>query len=189
MVYIARPECRGPLRRAARGRFRRGVYEGEVPLSSFQDVLALHRELDELFFQHQRALLDFDFRGARERLAEYESALLAHMRDEEGVLLPLYRERDPEPARGGRADFFLLEHAKMRRHLAHFREQLPRLAGLPEPSRALLKLLDQETTYKHLVEHHDTREERHLYPTLERVTSDAERAELLGRVLKSRARG
>ena len=149
---------------------------------SFQDVLALHRELGEMFFRHQRALLDFNFRGALERLERYESALLEHMRDEEEVLLPLYAER-ATPERGGRADFFLLEHAKMRRHLTHFREQLPRLAELPEPSRALLKLLDQETTYKHLVEHHDLREERHLYPALERVTTEAEREELLGRVL------
>ena len=153
-------------------------------MRSFKDVLALHRELDELFFHHQRALLDFDFRGALERLKAYEAALLSHMLDEEEVLLPLYSERNPEPERGGRADFFLLEHAKMRRHLAHFREQLPRLARLPEPSRAILKLLDQETTYKHLVEHHDQREERYLYPTLERVTTEAERDELLRHVLK-----
>jgi len=155
-------------------------------MTSFKDVLALHRELDELFFRHQRALLDFDFRGALERLKAYESALLSHMLDEEELLLPLYSERNPEPERGGRADFFLLEHAKMRRHLAHFREQLPRLAGLPEPSRAILKLLDQETTYKHLVEHHDQREERYLYPALERVTTEAERDELLRHVLKKR---
>jgi hemerythrin-like domain-containing protein len=155
-------------------------------MRSFDEVLAFHRELDEMFFRHQCELLDFNFPTALERLKAYESALLQHMRDEEEVLLPLYAQR-AKPERGGRADFFLLEHAKMRRHLAHFREQLPRLAELPYPSRALLKLLDQEATYKHLVEHHDLREERHLYPGLDGITTEAEREDLLGRVLKARA--
>lgn len=157
-------------------------------MQSFKDVLGLHRELAELFFRHQVSLLDYNFRTAFERLCEYESALLAHMRDEEELLLPLYAER-ATPERGGRADFFLLEHDKMRRLLAHFREQLPRLYEMPEPSRALIKLLDQETTYKHLVEHHDEREERHLYPALEEVTSDDERADLLGRLFDLKPRG
>ena len=157
-------------------------------MKSFKDVLGLHRELDELFFRHQVSLLDCNFRTAFERLCEYESALLAHMRDEEELLLPLYSER-ATPGRGGRADFFLLEHEKMRRHLAHFREQLPRLYELPEPSRALIKLLDQETTYKHIVEHHDEREERHLYPALEQVTSDAEREDILARLFRLKPRG
>ena len=157
-------------------------------MDSFNDVLGLHRELDELFFRHQVSLLDYNFRTAFERLREYESALLAHMRDEEEVLLPVYAER-VTPERGGRVDFFLLEHEKMRKHLAHFREQLPRLYALPEPSRALIKLLDQETTYKHLVEHHDEREERHLYPALERVTTDEERADLLSRLSRLKPRG
>src|SRR4029078_9708932 len=104
------------------------------------------------------------------------------MRDEEELLLPIYVER-AKPERGGRADFFLLEHEKMRRPLAHFCEQLPRLSEMPEPSRALIKLLDQETTYKHIVEHHDEREERHLYPLLEQLTTDAERQDLLARLL------
>ena len=157
-------------------------------MKSFKDVSGLHRELDELFFRHQVSLLDFNFRTAFERLCAYESALLAHMRDEEELLLPLYAGR-ATPERGGRPDFFLLEHDKMRRLLAHFREQLPRLYELPEPSRALLKLLDQETTYKRIVEHHDEREERHLYPALEQFTTEAERDDILSRLFKLKPRG
>lgn len=157
-------------------------------MKSFKDVLGLHRELNELFFRHQVSLLDYNFRTAFERLCEYESALLAHMRDEEELLLPLYGER-ASPARGGRADFFLLEHDKMRRLLTHFREQLPRLYEMPEPSRALIKLLDQETTYKHLVEHHDEREERYLYPALEQVLTEVEGEEILSRLFQLKPRG
>ena len=157
-------------------------------MKSFKDVSGLHRELGELFFRHQVSLLYFNFRTAFERLCEYESALLEHMRDEEEILLPLYGER-ATPDRAGRADFFLLEHDKMRRLLAHFREQLPRLYEMPEPSRTLLKLLDQETIYKHLVEPHDEREERHFYPALELLTTDAERADILPRLFRLKPRG
>ena len=109
------------------------------------------------------------------------------MRDEEEVLLPIYAER-AAPERGGRADFFLHEHEKTRRLPAHFREQVPRLYEMPEHSRALIKLLDQETTYKHLVEHHDEREERHLYPALEEHTTEAEREDLLSRLSQLKPR-
>lgn len=153
-------------------------------MENFSDLPDLHRALDERFFEHQRALLNFDFREALRRLRKYESALLAHMRDEEELLLPIYRERGGEPERGAAADFFTLEHEKMRRHLAHFAEQLPRLQGLADPARALLKLLDQETTYKHLVEHHDTREEKFLYPALDRLTTPDEKADLLARLAR-----
>lgn len=37
-------------------------------INSFKDVTKLHAELGELFFEHQRALLDFDFQGALDRL-------------------------------------------------------------------------------------------------------------------------
>jgi hypothetical protein len=148
---------------------------------SFSDVLALHRELEEMFYEHQRALLDFNFRAALERLRAYEAALVAHMRDEVELLLPLNAE-PAEIERGGAKEFFLLEHEKMRRHVAHFRAELPKLVGMAEPSRALIKLLDQETTYKHIVEHHGEREEKFLYPALELVTTEAERDELLPRL-------
>jgi hemerythrin-like domain-containing protein len=147
-------------------------------MCSFDEVVSLHCELGEMFFEHQRALLNFDFQGALDCLAAYERALLEHMRVEEEELLPLYGER-VEAERGGAARFFYLEHEKMRRLLTHFRTELPKLLGLPDPTRALLKLLDMEATYKHLVAHHDTREEKFLYPALERITSADERRRLL----------
>jgi len=155
-------------------------------METFRDAAALHAELDQLFYDHQCALLDFDFQGALARLEAYERALLAHMRAEEELLLPLYVERAEAP-RGGAPQFFHLEHAKMRRLLAHFRAELPRLIELPNPRRALLKLLDLEATYKHLSEHHVTREEKFLFPALDRVTSPAERAGLLARLAAAEA--
>ena len=57
------------------------------------------------------------------------------------------------------------------------------VAALPaegvELSRALIALLYAEAQFKHLLQHHDLREENLLYPTLDRVASEEERQELL----------
>src|SRR2546430_1869453 len=62
-------------------------------MRSFSDLLVLHHELDELFFEHQRALLRLDLDQSATMLERYETELLAHIRDEEALMIPLYRER------------------------------------------------------------------------------------------------
>jgi hypothetical protein len=47
----------------------------------------------------------------------------------------------------------------------------------------VIKLFDEEATFKHVVEHHDLREQNILYPTLDRVTTEVERQELLNSLL------
>jgi hypothetical protein len=60
------------------------------------------------------------------------------------------------------------------------RERLERLEGQGgDLSREILHLLDQETMFKHLAEHHDLRERNILYPTLDRVADAEERREFL----------
>ena len=148
-------------------------------MKSFGELLSLHRELDDLFLAHQRALIRSDFPRALRHLDEYEAALAAHMRDEEERLIPLYAERAGY-IRGGAAELFLGEHRKMRRLVARFKEAIPRVAGAADVERALLGLLDEQATFKHLCEHHDAREGQILYPALDRVTSDEEKIRLGG---------
>lgn len=154
-------------------------------MRTFLEARELHAELDELFLDHQRALLDRDWAAALDRLSRYERVLAAHMRDEEEALLPIYEARAAAP-RGGAPRLFYEEHRKLCSFLAHFREQIPRVAAATDPARALLKLLDRESTFKHLVEHHDEREEKFLYPALEEVTTAEERARLLDRLAAHR---
>jgi hemerythrin-like domain-containing protein len=161
----------------------RGFAPNKQPVSqpSFLSLLVPHAELDELFYQHQEALLALDIRLALERLQAFQRALCRHMADEEELLLPLYGER-AGPIPGGAATLFLAEHRKMLQLLTGFREQLAVLEGAPpDLKRQVLHLLDQESMFKHLVEHHDLREQNILYPTLDQVTSEAERRELLSR--------
>ena len=68
----------------------------------------------------------------------------------------------------------------MRRLVARFKEVAARLPEAEDMERAALRLLDAETAFKHLCEHHDAREEQILYPALDRVTTDEEKARLGG---------
>jgi iron-sulfur cluster repair protein YtfE (RIC family) len=149
---------------------------------SFLSLLKVHEHLNELFFLHQEALLHLDIKQARGRLQEFEHELRAHMQDEEEVLLPIYQRAGRVP--GGAVEFFTGEHRKMLELLGRFNETLKQLEGRPpDLTRRVIKLFDEEATFKHVVEHHDLREQNILYPTLDRVTTEVERQELLNSLL------
>jgi hypothetical protein len=58
-------------------------------MTSFSDLLQLHRQLDDLFLKHQRALLRLNLQRASETFDQYERELLSHIRDEEALMIPL----------------------------------------------------------------------------------------------------
>ncbi len=144
-------------------------------------LMELHHGLEELFLEHQEALLALDVDEALRRLAAYERVLLRHMADEEERFIPVYAARAGR-IEGGPVELFLGEHRKMREFLASFAEDLEQMRPRrgTELRRAVLALFDRQAMYKHLVEHHDRREQNVLYPQLDRVTGEEERAALLG---------
>lgn len=144
---------------------------------SFNDLLVLHKQLDELFLEHQRALLRLDLAQATSLLKTYEDDLLAHMRDKEQLMLSLYRQRVCPPV-GGAADIFLGEHDKLRQYLVLFRAELAKLATAIDLERGVLFLLDSQHLFKRLLIHHDTRERKMLYPLLDQATTSEERDKL-----------
>jgi hemerythrin-like domain-containing protein len=102
------------------------------------------------------------------------------VRAEEDLLLPVYRRAGPIP--GGAVELFTSEHRKMLEYVEQFKGTLARLQEQPPNlKREVIALLDVQATFKHLVEHHDLREQNILYPTLDRVTGEEERRELLAR--------
>jgi hemerythrin-like domain-containing protein len=150
-------------------------------MKKISDLLKFHDDLDADFREHQVALLHFDFAAALERLLEYEKNLRMHMGDEEEILLPLYAERAEIP-RGGGVKLFLDEHEKMLAHVELFKDQTRKLISEEEPEDGLILLLDRESFYKRLTSHHDNREQDYLFPILDQITTDEEKAEILGRV-------
>ena len=146
-------------------------------MKSFSDLLKLHQQLDELFFEHQRALLCLDLNRASRMLNGYEANLLAHIHDEEELMIPLYRERAKAPV-GGAAEIFLGEHDKLRQYLVLFKEEIAKLAAADDLERGVLFLLDSQHLFKRLLVHHDNRERKMLYPLLDGVTTEHERDSL-----------
>jgi hypothetical protein len=153
---------------------------------SFTSLLALHAELDNLFAEHQFALLHFDFDRALGKLRDYERRLLAHMVDEEEFLIPIYAERGEIP-RAGAPKLFLDDHEKMRAHVSLFIETTESLQDEKEPEALVIRLLDREAFFKRLCGHHDIREREILYPVLDAVTDATERAALIEQSMEAAA--
>ena len=153
-------------------------------MKNLSELLTLHNDLDEMFLAHQAALLHFEFDAALSLLEQYETALLTHIRDEEEVLLPVYKER-AAVIKGGGFQLFLDEHYKMSKYLELLKDEVAILPNEPNTEAKLIWILDRESFYKRLCGHHDKRETDILYPELDRVTTAAEKSELLSRVTRS----
>ncbi len=148
-----------------------------ISLTCFLEV---HKILQELFLQHQEALLDGDLARATERLNSFTQRLSRHIWEEETVLLPVFERAGP--IAGGSPALFTGEHKRLQEMLDDFKKCLASLSqGPAERKRGTLWLLDREATFKNLMAHHDLREANIFYPTLDRVTSDAERREIIAR--------
>lgn len=150
-------------------------------MATVSDLIKVHKVIDDLFFEHQRALLHFNFEKALGFLKAYESTLYSHMADEEDVLLPVYAERAEFPPAGA-PKLFYDDHAKMRSYVDLFKKRTVDLAAETEIDRVVLQLLDREAFYLRLCSHHDHREADYLYPYLDALLSDKEKYELLERV-------
>ncbi len=141
-------------------------------------VLKDHKELENVFNSHQRALLARDIDAALGLLTRFQDALDRHIRYEEDVLLPLYVERQAE-TEGGTLKLFQAEHAKLREFTDKLTELTARLYGSPDLAGEILAIFDRETMFKGLFSHHAMREETILFPRLDECTTAVERARLL----------
>jgi hypothetical protein len=150
-------------------------------MAAISDLMKVHGVTDELFYQHQRSLLHFEFERALGYLKAYESILLSHMADEEYVLLPVYSERAKYPEAGA-AQLYYDDHAKMRSYIDLFLQSTAEIESEEEIERTLLQLLDREAFYLRLTSHHDRREAEYLYPILDGLLTDDEKRELLDRM-------
>jgi len=150
-------------------------------MKSFSDLLVLRQQLDELFFEHQRALIRGDLDTALGRLEGYESELLDHIWDEEEVLIPIYAASAEAPV-GGSPEIFLYEHRKIKEYLVLFKAEFVKLSAAEDLERAVIFLLDSEVIYKRLLVHHDAREREFLYPLLDEITTEQEKLSLFQRL-------
>lgn len=156
-------------------------------MTSFLDLLEVHRDLDELFLRHQEALLERDLPRAMGWLARHREAVVRHAHDEERELLPLYASVPRE--RRQAASVFVQEHQRLHEMLDRIETLLLSSADRPLEARTILHLLEREASYKHLFEHHDQRERSQLFPALDELVPEGQRAAILSRLLFRPLRG
>ncbi|HEX7368969.1 MAG TPA: hypothetical protein VF284_01635 [Rhodanobacteraceae bacterium] len=118
-----------------------------------------HRELDRLLREHLLQLVGGDFPTAQLAFDRWWTALVEHVRVEETQLFP----RIPQSARWS-SRLYELEHQRIQ-SLAHEYAQLLLAVvihppqGEPARRAAVLALLDRAHPLRHVLEHHNQREE------------------------------
>ena len=132
-------------------------------------ILAEHQEMDELFLQHQEALLEQDWGKAQARYAAFHALLLRHIELEDSCLVPLHQQlAKPQ----WRTLVYTAEHDKVLEIAQIMAERIaaPKPENASQRLRWIIKLLDDERSLKNLVEHHNEREEKGMLPELARQT-------------------
>jgi iron-sulfur cluster repair protein YtfE (RIC family) len=132
-----------------------------------------HRRLDELWNQARSAFEGDAPGGARARMEAFGTALRDHIRDEEEILFPAFEERTGMSG-GGPTMVMRMEHREMETHLDAIMVALEEggdLAGVVERASEFFALLDS----------HDQKEERMLYPMMDRAFGQEQGAALLAR--------
>ncbi len=139
-----------------------------------------HRHIHELFIMHQKLLMHGDMSGAEDKLMQLKKYLKSHMDAENDILLPLYQKYvSPVPA-GGAVEFFIHEHHKINRFMGEFLGKSPDLKRNSQTTeKDLVKLFDQHYKFKHLLDHHHTREDTFLFRLLDNVLENEKKSEVL----------
>lgn len=156
----------------------KSAVNGTKNQSSFSELLDTHRHLEELFYNHQEALLDLDVSRALQVLLQFEVELKKHIELEEEHLMPIYKMTDF--SKGGAPEIFINEHRKLVSLLCDLRKNLEILISRPHiEKKNIIAILDSETMFKKVFSHHDKREEALFFPALDSVTNPDERRKLL----------
>lgn len=147
-------------------------------MTTFHRLEEYHTELEALFARHQAAVVERRFDEARRLLLHYRGAVAAHAQEEELELLPVLRAYAGDVP-GGTQEIFRKEHAKL---VAMIDEALETMGppGSGGTTGQVIALLELEAHYKNLFAHHVLREHNVLFPTLDRVIGEPERARILG---------
>ena len=128
-------------------------------------ILAEHQEMNELFLQHQEALLEQDWAKAQARYAAFHALLLRHIELEDSCLVPLHQQlAKPQ----WRTLVYTAEHDKVLEIAQIMAERIaaPKPEDKQQRLRWIIKLIDDERSLKNLLEHHNEREEKGMLPEL-----------------------
>jgi hypothetical protein len=153
-----------------------------IDCDKLTDVIThCHHGLDELFLQHQEAVLLGNFNDAMRIFERYKTLHRLHMDFENNTLISRLDELEIR----GRwpASLYRQEHVKVQELIRKTEGRLRSLskAGVFSKNlrRAVIGFLDNEKTFKGLCEHHQEREESGIFPELDRQTDTAWRRRVI----------
>lgn len=148
---------------------------------SFMEIVKIHRILDSVFLEHQKALICMDGQRAHFYFNAFKELLALHIYHEDEVLLPVFSRIGDIKRWPG--TLFSGEHRKLEGFLERIELALDKLGDpTPENAAEIIEVLDVEGGLKRLMEHHDEREQQCLFVVLDQVTEPTERQALLDRV-------
>lgn len=155
-----------------------------------EPLVDFHQALEVQFVQHRVALMRGDLPAAQRSFATFAEWMRRHVSNENELVLPVYAAHPPEGGweRGAAPAIFEHDHQNPRaprpdrgRH-DRARPRAPggrRHCGSAASSSSIAEISVD------LCEHHDIRERRYLYPTLERILDERAKVELLERMVGS----
>jgi regulator of cell morphogenesis and NO signaling len=132
------------------------------PISRFYEED--HDRLDRLFQEFQR-LKQNDFLKAREIFSQFYAGLERHILWEEEILFPVFEEKSGMHQVGPTA-VMRIEHTQIRGFLEVIHQRL--LEGSPDTDK-------EEALLQNYLGMHNMKEEKILYPAIDRLITDAER--------------
>lgn len=149
-------------------------------LAEFAPFVEIHAEFLEALVAHQEALVRGDLRGGLDAIEGLRRALGEHIARENTVILPVLEARGGW-GRAGDPRFYREEHDRILALLDRAAAETAALATAgTRVHREIALLIGREQGLRTLLEHHDDRERRCLYPDLVAVTTPAERLALIG---------
>ncbi|MBQ14654.1 MAG: hypothetical protein CMQ17_09685 [Gammaproteobacteria bacterium] len=149
-------------------------------------IAQCHQELDELFLQHQEAILVEKFNAATQLLGCFKELHELHRGFEDKQLIPTLDGLVNQ--RLWPASLYTNEHAKIQELLHKTEKNLLSLSksqlSNQDLRREIIVLLDMEKTFKGLCEHHQEREEKGMLPELDEQTDEKWRIRIIKPFLK-----
>lgn len=131
-----------------------------------------HRDLTQWFLLHQECLLFGDDTSAHQAFVAFTDYLMQHMQFENEVVLTAMQAVESDLH--WKLSLYHKEHLKIEQLLAKLQKKLQGYYALQGRVKrlALLEVLDDEQTFKHVMEHHEQREEKDLFLYLSEVLSE-----------------
>jgi regulator of cell morphogenesis and NO signaling len=138
----------------------------------FEFMSVDHDRLDEIF-EGFKKLSEDDIDGARKLFPDFKTGLLKHIVWEEEILFPIFEQKtgmhDTGPTAGMR-----MEHGHIKNFLEEIGEKVlaGELQGIDKAATGLLEVLGP----------HNEKEENILYPAIDNLTSEQEKAAMIARM-------